>query len=235
MARLPLPDEAPPGVEVWRLELALEAPLAQADWELLSEGERARALRLHRHADRLRSVAGRAGLRRLLAERVGAAPRQLEFASGAYGKPYLLHQSGLPSGAAASADMAFNVAHAGNCVLIALGAAPAVAALGVDVEMHDAGIELAALAAFALTPQECLAMHAAADPLADFFLRWSAKEAALKALGVGVGEYLRQVAIDRQDGKRLKCTHHMPDWPSLQICPLDVPGNFSAALAWHAA
>ena len=231
-ARVSLPAQVPAGVEVWRLELDLPAPLASGDWALLDAGERARAQRFHRHADRLRLVAGRAALRRLLASRVGGAPDGLRFGAGPYGKPFLDGRAGL----------AFNVAHSATCVLIAVDmgtvhTGAGLGALGVDVERHAAGHDLAALAAYALGPEERRALAAAPDPVAAFFQIWSAKEAAFKALGVGLGEHLQRLRIelDPQPGLQLslRVRHDVADWGALQACTLPAPANFSAALAWR--
>ncbi|WP_317203433.1 4'-phosphopantetheinyl transferase family protein [Janthinobacterium sp.] len=217
-----LPAHVPAGMAVWRLALNEGAAVERADWLLLSADERERAQGLRRHADRLRLVAGRAALRRLLAERLGRPAQDLRFGYGSHGKPHL------PDCAA----VAFNVAHSASCVLIALGADGA--AIGVDVERHDVGCDVEGLAEHALTPAERADLAAAPDAVAGFFQLWSAKEAVLKALGVGLGECLQEFSVRRDADRRLFVAHQAAHWPTLQVCALDVPGGFSAALAWRA-
>jgi hypothetical protein len=55
----------------------------------LSEDERSRAGRFARERDRRRYVVARGRLRKLLAQRLGADPREIELVHGANGKPAL--------------------------------------------------------------------------------------------------------------------------------------------------
>jgi 4'-phosphopantetheinyl transferase len=222
MQQLPLPDCVPAGSAVWQLALDLQAPPAAEDVQLLSDDERSRIARLRRPADRMRSIAGRAALRRLLGHAVSVAPQRLRFGAGAHGKPQLLSHEG----------PAFNVAHSGRYVLVALGGGT-IGALGVDVEQRDGSMDATALAPHALTLEERLALAASRHDTTIFYDYWSAKEAALKALGVGVSEHLQQVTVLRQPGRRLQLRHQMAHWPPLQACLLPAPFQYSAALAWH--
>lgn len=104
MQRLPLAEGAPEGLEVWRLTLDLNAPVADEDDRLLSRAEWQRAQRLRHHADVVRAVATRAALRRLLSAHTGIAPEKLVFTQNAYGKPALENADG----------PAFNVSHSGH-------------------------------------------------------------------------------------------------------------------------
>lgn len=62
------------------------ARLPAADWAVLSDEERSRARRFHRHADRIRAAVPRAALRRLLAARLGTAPGALHFVAAPLGR-----------------------------------------------------------------------------------------------------------------------------------------------------
>ncbi len=222
MQPLALPDCVPAAISVWQLALDLQAPLAKVDVQLLSDEERARIARLHHPADRMRAVAGRAALRRLLGAALSCAPQYLRFGAGRHGKPHLLGQQG----------PAFNLSHAGEYVLIALGG-DGIDAVGVDVERCDPAADIAALAPYALTAQERQALEHAAQPAAIFFDFWSAKEAALKALGVGVSEHLLELGVQYRPGPGLQLLHRVAHWPALRGCRLPAPSQYSAALAWH--
>ena len=222
MQRLPLPDFISADIAVWQLALDLDAQPALEDAQLLSDDERARAQRLRRPDDRLRAIAGRAALRRLLALAVDVNPRSLRFGYGAHGKPLLQSHSG----------PAFNVAHSGACVMIAIGVGT-VSAIGVDVERRDDAIDVEALASYALTPSERSALAADGNTSAAFYSYWNAKEAALKALGVGVAEYLQRLSVRRCATAGLRVRHDLTHWPQLQVCALPAPPHYSAALAWH--
>lgn len=56
---LSLSTLVPNGIEVGLIRFNLQAPISREDLLLLSEQERAQALRFHRHADHLRSIVTR--------------------------------------------------------------------------------------------------------------------------------------------------------------------------------
>ncbi|MFN3984812.1 MAG: 4'-phosphopantetheinyl transferase family protein [Rhodocyclaceae bacterium] len=226
MRALSLPEAVPAGVEVWLLELDLDAPVPEADWRLLSDNEAARAHRYRRHEDRLRAVATRAALRRLLGERLDRPPASLSFDANLHGKPRLPIGTGIE----------FNVAHSGRCALIAVGVAPGLASLGVDVEQHHPAIDFDALAAHALTASERECLPARDDTerfVADFFLRWAGKEAVLKAVGVGISENLQRISIQPRADGGLDVQDEKVEWPLLRAHVLDVQPDYAAALAWQ--
>jgi len=216
MQALPLPERIAPALQVWRLELTLGASPAAADIALLSREEQAAAERLQRADDRLRAIAGRAALRRLLGRATGLAPQQLQLGAGRYGKPELRGRAG----------PAFNVSHAGPWVLIAIGA---VAQVGVDLECHQEGY--AELAPYSLTPDERRQWQAERDLCAGFYDRWSAKEAALKCAGIGIGEHLQTLSLRRGPGTFV-ITGQPPGLPAMHLINLPCPPGYSAALAY---
>ena len=137
---------------------------------LLDAATLARIDRLHQPLDRLRSLLGRLLLRHglmLLGADLGAGA---SLVAGPYGKPRLQH--GGPE---------FNLSHAGRRVVCALSRA----AVGIDVEqLRPCDLQLA-WRYFHRRECEVLArqpVHAQAD---YFFHLWTAKEAYIKALGLG--------------------------------------------------
>lgn len=218
MLSLPLPEGVPVGVEVWQIELPLGEPLRADDLAVLSDSEVARAQRFQRHEDRVRSVATRAALRRLLAERLGLSARSLNLVAGPHGKPALAGLDG-PD---------FNVSHAGAYALVALSSEGCV---GVDIECCNRDVDREALAPLVESPAE----SQAAAPI-TFFERWVVKEAALKALGLGVAEHLRSLSVWPAPGgtARYRLEAARADWPQLRAWRLSAPSNHVAALA-HAA
>ncbi|WP_323018627.1 hypothetical protein [Castellaniella sp.] len=152
-----LPDEA----QAQRLRQDL--PQAEQHW----------ITRLHRPQDRLRSLLGRALVRRLLAQRLGAPPAHIALNTGPHGKPQLSALAG------AAPVWHFNIAHSGDQVLAAIGPQP----LGVDVEACPDTIDAALL-------QMVMGRRAAdrspdLDPRA-FCTEWVQREAVLKACGLGL-------------------------------------------------
>ncbi|MBG0811069.1 4'-phosphopantetheinyl transferase superfamily protein [Methylosinus sp. H3A] len=212
MTRLWTPDVGDGRIEVLRLDFDLEAPWPDADWDVLTAEERERALRFLRHEDRLRMISTRAALRRLLGERLGVDPSTLRFTAGRYGRPEL------------AGGVSFNVSHSGDFALIAISQRWAV---GVDIEQVRETSDLAGLASLALTAEE----HEGIDA-AGFFARWTAKEAALKALGLGIVEKLQAFSVWPGLGDLYELRHAEADWGDLRAARLEAPSGYAAALAW---
>ena len=251
MLALSLPESVPQGIQAWRLPLNLSAPIEQADWNLLSTEEKSRAERFHCHADRVRMVATRAALRRQLSAYLGCQPSALCLEPGVNDKPRLRQNH------RQNPHIAFNVSHSGENALIALSTAPRVASLGIDIEQSSpefAGLEFDDLAEYAFTPLEReflhqrnqrnqrnqpnqpnnpASAHLRRDYLSAFFLNWVTKEAALKAVGVGISEHLQTVSIRPLNNGQLAVEHAMPDWLPLHVCRLPAPQEYSAAIAWQ--
>lgn len=154
----------------------LDDPLPPEAPGWLDEAERARAGRFATATLRHRFIAGRATLRRLLAERLGDNPERLPIEDDANDKPRL-----------GDHRLAFNLSHAANHALLAIG--PSALALGVDIERIDAVADIEALLTTCLSTTE-RASFASFDGEAarrEHFLRlWVRKEACLKAIGQGL-------------------------------------------------
>ncbi|MDN5936484.1 MAG: 4'-phosphopantetheinyl transferase superfamily protein [Nitrosospira sp.] len=232
MLVLSLPESVPEGIRAWLLPLDLATPIEDADWNLLSEEERSRAERFHHHADCVRMAATRAALRCQLGERLGCEPSSLCFELGPNDKPRLKQKS----------TPAFNVSHSGEYALIAVSAVPFVASLGIDIEQQVTGLEFENLAEYAFTSVEreflkqcnessdkSLGLHYEST----FFLNWVAKEAVLKAVGVGISEHLQAVSIHTLNNGQWVVEHENTDWPPLHVCRLKAPQGYSAAIAWQ--
>ncbi|MGM0825191.1 MAG: 4'-phosphopantetheinyl transferase family protein [Pseudomonadota bacterium] len=217
MQRLQLAEGVPTGLEVWCLALDLNAPVAD-DERLLSQAEWQRAQRLRRHADVVRAVATRAALRRLLSAHTGVAPDKLVFTHNTFGKPRLESANG----------PAFNVSHSGHVALIALAPGGAV---GVDIERCRSEAELAPLSELVLSPSEQL------DHALPFMERWVVKEAALKALGLGIAEHLQALSVMPAPGPSgtYHLEHSIPVSSPLQAWSLAAPSGYAAALSYFDA
>ncbi|MGW4815475.1 4'-phosphopantetheinyl transferase family protein [Kitasatospora cineracea] len=133
-----------------------------------------------RHPDtRRRYVLAHAALRRLLAERLGAAPAELRWQHGPHGKP------ALPGGPQ------FNLSHSGAHALIALSPTRPV---GVDIQRVLPATDTAAMAARYFPPAEAHLLRTTPDPAhrAELFARlWTRKEALVKAHGGRLVQGLR--------------------------------------------
>lgn len=214
MRRLSVPDVGFDTLQVWALDLDLESAVSDADWSALSANEQQKALRYRLHADRVRAVATRAALRRLLARQLSCPPTAVAITQTPLGKPVLV----------GSHDIGFNVSHSGCHALIALCRAGAV---GIDIEHRTDTVDVASLASLVLTRME---RDETGEPNLGFFDRWVVKEAVLKALGLGITDYLQAFSVFLGDGQRLHLTGHA-DWPPLRACRLQMSTSYAAAVA----
>jgi 4'-phosphopantetheinyl transferase len=142
---------------------------------VLTPAETARAARWRQPADARRYMVTRGALRLLLAARVGAAPQSLMFRQGARGKPVLDHFD--------IAGVHFNVSHAGDWAVIALAASP----VGIDIEQCRP-LDYRSVGAQVFSAAEQARIDQAVDRAGAFFDLWTAKEALLKAWGLGLGD-----------------------------------------------
>lgn len=145
--------------------------------EWLDEAERDRCRRYLGDLPKRQFALCRAALRILLVERLGCSNCALRFDSGRRGKPFALVE-GRPS------QIGFNVSHSGDHGLIAI--AP-YGRLGVDIEVRRARRSMAQLIETLLTEaeQRQLADMKSSCRVARFYDLWAAKEALVKATGLG--------------------------------------------------
>ena len=118
---VPLPHDGPSDVSLWRIDFAFDASLDDAAFAALSDDERARAGKFHRHEDALRFASVRVALREQLARYLGIAAHAVRFTLDANRRPHLADSDALD----------FNVSHAGAHGLIAMSPKRRV---GVDIE-----------------------------------------------------------------------------------------------------
>jgi 4'-phosphopantetheinyl transferase len=169
---------------VWWLSVADHSARVPELQSRLPEEERRRADRFLVEPPRQRFVLGRWLARTVLARCRGVAPEQLVFQLGEHGKPEL---AGVPW-------PAFNVAHSGDLVVLAVARAEA---LGVDVEEARRVANAARLAERFFRPAEHRRVAGLAEPerSRSFLHCWTSKEAFLKARGTGIIE-LGRVEVD---------------------------------------
>ncbi|WP_157221559.1 4'-phosphopantetheinyl transferase superfamily protein [Herbaspirillum sp. YR522] len=214
------PEQAPPQIALWQVDFDFTQPIATRDWHCLSQDELVHAARYRHLQDRVRYGEMRVALRHLLASRLGCAPQCVRLASNAYGKPCLATPGG----------PAFNQSHAGQAGLLALADGLQV---GIDIESAGrvlAADELDAMAAQMLGPRE--RERAGRLDAEGFLQRWVGKEAALKALGLGIARHLHTLEVCPHDDGRYTVMHGRPDWPQVQAHRLETLPGYAAALAW---
>jgi 4'-phosphopantetheinyl transferase len=166
-------------VHVWPLLLQAKeqetAPLEQ----LLSAEERERAAKFRSNEAKAAFVISRALMRHVLSGYSGVDAGLLEIASGEWGKPMIARAE------LAAGSLSFNLSHSKGRALLAVSVGREI---GVDIECVRVKTDALALANGYFFGSEYEAIHAAPDERRqqEFFRYWTAKEAVLKAEGVGL-------------------------------------------------
>lgn len=175
------------GIEVVVLGLDAATDAYHASAALLSGAERDRASSFAFDSDRRRFTIARAGLRTLLAARLGLAPEAVALTYGKNGKPALANEQ-------AESGLRFNVSHTANVAAYAFSFGQDI---GVDVENVREIANADNIAARFFSARENESYHAL-DPLdkpLGFLTCWTRKEAFIKALGDGLTYSLRDFDV----------------------------------------
>ncbi len=175
-------------VHVWAFGLEGTPPFVAHCRSYLSDEEKHRADRFVFDRDRVRYTVAHAVLRHLLSRCCGLAPESLRFDTTAAGKPSLQIDPGQ------SLPLHFNLSHSDNRAL--LGVSPV--ELGVDLERVRSDVETLAISRHYFFGSERDSIEAAPSQERDnaFFRYWVAKEAVLKAQGIGLGFPLDKFRVD---------------------------------------
>ena len=176
----------PPGtVHLWWARVSEAEPHLDHLRRTLNSDELERAARFRVEEAARRFVVGRAVLRSLLGRATGVDPADVVFAYGEHGKPRL-----------ASGGPPFNASDTGDFVVVALASAE----LGVDVEVVRPLARRKQLVRRICTQRELEVIESIPEAERDAaILRlWTCKEAALKAIGIGLSGGVKNVEIDLQ-------------------------------------
>jgi 4'-phosphopantetheinyl transferase len=203
--RLPLGE-----LHLWHASLDLPVERADSLERCLSADERERARRRKLEIDRLRYVAARGLLRRLLAGYLEADPIDLGLAYGPKGKPEMA--AGPHAGA-----IRFNVSHSGA---LALYAVTRHAGVGVDLERVRPVSNPDRVARRVFPDRELEDWRAlpADQRLEGFFVRWTRLEAVAKLHGGGVWWLAAQGGT-------------LPDDEHVTLLDVEAPAGYLAAAA----
>jgi 4'-phosphopantetheinyl transferase len=187
----PAPPLLPRGsVHVWRAFLDLSAEALARTEGLLSASERERCARLIRPRDRALCTAARVSLRTVLAHHGAGDPRALAFSTGPFGKPAL-----------DDSPLHFNASHSEDLALVAVSH---VGRVGIDVErIRSVGEMDAIIDDFFSGPEKAyVRSRAEADRTPAFFLLWTRREAAAKALGLDLFDSFDRLVLPAVDRDR---------------------------------
>ena len=168
-------------VHVWRVRLDRVPPVSR---EVLSDEELECADRFLSPSHVARYMGCRSALRRILGAYVGVEPRSIAFAVTANGRPVLPGEPG---------RITFSVTNTEDLALVALSRTRTI---GIDVEKVRALDDLALVAKYFYTGEECRCLMElpVASRTHAFYRLWTQKEALFKARGVSTHKPLRRAA-----------------------------------------
>jgi 4'-phosphopantetheinyl transferase len=197
----------------------------EAFFRTLSADEQDRARRFHFEKDRVRFIAARGILRKVLGTLLERAPDKVRFQCSEYGKPSLSDEF-------SSARLKFNVSHSGGKVLIAFSLGRE---LGVDIEevrreFTTEEIAQRYFSAFEVETLRSLPENVRAEA---FFNCWTRKEAYIKAIGEGLSCPLDKFDVTMAPGERarlLKTRVHGLPASAWAMQSLDAGRGYKAAL-----
>lgn len=172
-------DIEPNTIHLWGIDIDGSPRCQERCAQWLDEEEQRRAARLVREEDRRRYVFAHGGLRAVLSRYLGISPGIIGMHRSEGGKPSLTK---VREGDSA---ITFNMSHAYGRALIAVSMGHEV---GVDLERIRADVEVAKLSERYFTPSEhaTIMQSTQEQRAAKFFRYWVAKEAVLKAQGIGL-------------------------------------------------
>jgi len=177
----------PHAVDLWRLKLPLSAEELALCRSYLTSKEQEQADRFYFERDRVRFLAARGILRRILTVYLGGSPKGLKFEYSHYGKPSLPDASN-------PEQLEFNYSHSHELVVYAFTLKHPI---GVDVEYHRERVSFEEIIQRNFSEQERQAWQSV--PVAQrkeaFFHGWTRKEAFIKAVGQGLSYPLDQFSI----------------------------------------
>jgi 4'-phosphopantetheinyl transferase len=180
---------SPATVHVWCFALSGTVATVELCRGLLSQEECHRADRFVFERDRVRYTVAHAVMRNLLGRYCDLTPQSLRFSVTAAGKPSLAGQG------TTTPPLHFNLTHSDDRGLLGLSVS---SEIGVDIEKVRTNIEALAISRHYFFGSEREAIEATAEAQRHdmFFRYWVAKEAVLKAQGIGLGFPLDRFRVD---------------------------------------
>ena len=180
-------EQAESLIDVFYLHLSpTDHPISELELSILSLSEREQINRLRQSADRFSYARAHILLRQILGQRLDYSASKLQFSKTSAGKPFLSMPVGLPS-------LEFNLTHCESMVACAISHTP----VGIDVEPNHRILDLDTIRHI-LHESELRTIEELKIPertrLALQF--WTCKEAALKAIGIGLLVEPNEVVIN---------------------------------------
>ena len=203
-------------VHIWRVSLSLPAEELARREAFLSIEERGQCSRLVRAADRARCIASRGSLRAVIAMYLDEDPGALTFTKGSAGKPVL---------AGTTPPLHFNVSNTEDLGLVAVTRDLRV---GIDIERIRDVPDMEGILDNFFNPEETAWVRSrrGEERTRAFFLLWTRREAAAKALGIGLFDCFARVALPAPD---VQAAGFRIDLPGSADARAEAPGSGGCA------
>ena len=153
-------------------------PLFSSAFPFLDGDVQQKISRLKKKEDRIRTLAGHAIVKIMLAEELKKDPRDLPFRTNEYGKREM-----------EGGGRQFNISHSGSFIVAAIGKKP----VGIDIERN----EQRDFRFFKAIWGEGQHAHFELNDCRSFYKVWTAKESYVKYLGSGLYRDLEQIIVHR--------------------------------------
>jgi len=170
-------------LHIWKIPLDITEVEVKELFPTLTAEEQENATRFRFDKHRRRYVASHAAMRKILADHLNISDAELNVVTDRNGKPYIPNN-----------PVYFNLSHSEEMAILALSENCSV---GIDVEYVDQKVNAMSIANRFFHPLEAAQLEGlpGKDLVNNFFRCWTAKEAYLKAMGVGITEHLKVFAL----------------------------------------
>lgn len=198
-------DEA---IDLWIEELSVGDDEYHYFWGLLNNIEQTKALGFVQEKHRHYYVISHGKLRAILSAYIHITPKKIQFATGAFGKPFIV-ADGKPH------NLKFNLSHSDNKMVVAIGHHDNI---GVDIEMWNGNLDCNAIVKGCFAEAEATYWKGLPDnskPVA-FYQFWTRKESFAKAVGAGITLGVSRVITSVDEPARF----------------LSVPDDYGSASDW---
>ncbi len=183
-----------------RVEVSYADTDVAVDIATLSPDERLRGSRFRFERDRRRWFAARVLLRRVLGERLGIAPANLNFTYSDFGKPAL-----------AGSALRFNLTHSADFAACAIAEK---VDIGIDIERIRPVDDIDSLfqSISSAREQEVFRVLPTGEKIRAFFETWTVKESCVKATGSGLTTPLAEIEVLTRRGASQRITAGCEGW-----------------------
>ncbi|MGJ8593058.1 MAG: 4'-phosphopantetheinyl transferase family protein [Aquaticitalea sp.] len=202
-------------IQLYKIELSKYEMVITSLLKVLLPSEIERAQRYRQNKDKNRFIICRGLLKYLIAKNSGLKISEVEFEKSSKHKPYFPKDR----------NLFFNVSHAGNFAIIAIGNCE----LGVDIEYLDPQFDFNEILPNVFSETEVNFINNSLEKRQVFYSHWTRKEAIVKAIGKGIDDDIHK--IPSADGLHSISSSLLGDFENISVFGFNVNTNYVGALA----